>query len=103
MQKADVCWLIEESVLNHGVFAAPTATERMVYCTVRSVGMRENYAAASVGLLPELSFVLALADDYSGEKYLRYNGTVYMVIRVYYNDNGGVELTVQRSDMNANL
>ena len=100
MNKADVCYLLVENTNTRGVYNNQTANERMVYCNVRSVGMSESYAAMSNGFFPEYRIELTLAEDYNGERFCRYAGTVYMIIRVYHNDNGGVELTLQRGYWN---
>ena len=42
MTKSDVLTLISESPEARGVNERATATERNVFCTVRSVTMREN-------------------------------------------------------------
>ena len=64
-------------------------TEREVFCKVKSVGMRESYQALAVGLKPELVFVLADYYDYEEEKKVKYDGTVYNVLRTFRN---GVEI-----------
>lgn len=97
MARADVIDLIAESPASHGVYDNPETKERTVYCTVRSVGMTESYAARSNGLAPELRFELAVPEEYQGEKHCRYHGLVYEIIRVYQTD-WKVELTVQRSN-----
>mgnify|MGYP000293281893 CR=1 FL=1 len=46
MVRADVLTLIDEIPGAHGRFDTATERRRQVYCTVRSVGMREAYEAA---------------------------------------------------------
>ena len=62
MERSDVIYLIGEKPDAHGVFEKPKTTERMVFCTVRSVGMREAYLAMAHDRNPEVVFELT---DYS--------------------------------------
>ena len=79
-----------------GVFDAETVEPREVFCTVRSVGMREMYEALSHGLRPELVIDLAHDFEYQGENFAEVNGVSYQIIRTYYNESNGIELTLQR-------
>ena len=90
----DVLTLISENPEAHGVFDPVTETPRQVYCSVRSVGMREAYEALSNGLKPEFVFTLTDYSDYGGEKICEYNGTRYRIVGTYRN-NQGIELTVE--------
>lgn len=97
MLRADVVYLISQTPGKHGVFDPPTAeTERMVYCTVRSVGMSEFYKAKEYGLAPEYVFELADFADYEGERIVEYNNVRYEVIRTYV-DGLKIEITVQEA------
>lgn len=97
MTKHDILTLISESPDPRSVNDAATATERDVFCTVRSVGMRESYEAMAHGLMPELVFVLAQDFEYQGEKRCRRGNVYYDIIRTYVTETDGIELTVQRS------
>jgi len=99
MMRADVIDLITETASAHGVHDAVTEEARTVYCTVRSVSRSEFYNALNAGMQPEYVFVLALAEDYQGERVVRYNGQKYRVIRTYRVDDG-IEITCERSDVN---
>lgn len=66
---------------------------REVFAGVQSVGYKEFYEAATVGLKPEIKFVLQDYDDYEGEKELAYNGIRYQIIRSYRTQNNMIELT----------
>lgn len=90
----DVINLIGEVPGAHGVFDAVTETSRQVYCTVRTVGMSEAYAAMSYGLHPELVFLLSEYTDYQGEKIAEYAGKRYRIVRTY-RANQGIELTCE--------
>lgn len=96
----DVCYLITDSPRAHGIHDRPESTERMVYCTVQSVGRNEYYAAHNVGLSPSLVLKLADMREYENELKLRFHGQEYRIIRSYMTKDGGIELTVQRSDVN---
>lgn len=96
MVRADVLTLISETPEAHGRFDEPTETRRDVYCTVRSVGMREAYEALSHGLRPEWVFVLTHSFEYQGEKRCEFRGLPYTVLRTYVTEADGIEITVER-------
>lgn len=100
MLRADVIQLITETESAHGVHATVTETAREVMCTVRSVNRSEYYNALNVGIEPSLVFYLALSDDYQGERVVRYQGLKYRVVRTYLTEDDGIEITVERSDVN---
>lgn len=100
MLRADVISLITETASAHGVHATVTETVREVMCTVRSVSRSEYYTALNAGIEPSLVFHLSLSDDYQDERIVRYRGKKYRVVRTYLTDGGGIEITVERSDVN---
>ena len=79
---------------------AVTDTARTVMCTVESVARNEYYTALNAGIQPEYVFRLALAEDYQGERIVRFHGLKYRVVRTYRNQEDGIEITVERSDVN---
>lgn len=97
MIRDDVCYLIQETPGTHGVFDTPTRTERMVYCSVRSVSSADFWRAYSNGLEPTLVFVLSDFIDYQGERLIRYgegqSARYYKVLRTYAKDRE-LEITV---------
>lgn len=99
MTRPDVIWLITETAGTRGVHDSVTETARMVYCTVRSVSRSEYYNALNAGIQPEVVFVLALSDEYQGERALRYHDQRYEVIRSYVTESDGIEITARRSDV----
>lgn len=100
MMRADVIDLITETESAHGVHDTVTETARTVYCTVRSVTRSEFYNALNAGVQPEYVFVLALSDEYQGERVVRYHGQKYRVVRTYVTEDDGIEITCERSDVN---
>ena len=100
MMRADVIDLITENASAHGVHAAVTETARTVYCTVQSVSRSEFYNALNAGVQPEYVFHLALAEDYQGERVVRYKGQKFRVVRTYMTADDGIEITCERSDVN---
>lgn len=100
MMRADVIDLITETKSKHGVHAAVTETARTVYCTVQSVTRSEYYNALNAGIQPEYVFALSLAEEYQGERYARYRGVKYRIVRTYITSDDGIELTAERSDVN---
>lgn len=72
---------------------------RVVFCGVRSIGMREFYQASASDFHPEVKFVLADYLDYSNEPRVKYTGDlavpgVYRVLRTYRTGQE-LELTAQ--------
>lgn len=98
MARDDVIYLIKETASAHGVHERVTPSEREVYCRVRSVGRTEFYTALNAGLQPEYVFVVSVADEYKGERKLRYWDRILDVVRTYELDDGSIEITAGRSD-----
>ena len=96
MIRRDVLYLVAENPKSHGIFDKPAETERMVYCTVRSVGMSEFYRAMENALRPSWVFTLADYAEYRGEKICVYHGTRYRIVRTYVADHA-IELTVEEA------
>lgn len=66
-------------------------TERKVFARCCSIGMKEFYQAAAIGLKPEIKFIIADAADYQGELALMYHGITYKILRTY---QAGTELEI---------
>lgn len=66
-------------------YGDPVLTEstRSVFCGLRSIGQKEFYQAQTVGLQPELKFVLADYLDYNDETLVVYKEQRYRVLRTY--------------------
>lgn len=62
---------------------------REVFCTFRSIGMKEFYEANGSDFHPELKLILADYLDYNGETLADYNGHRYRILRTY---RAGLEL-----------
>lgn len=58
-------------------------TEREVFANIKSIGMKEKYEALSVGLNPELVFILPDYYEYQNEEKAEYDGIEYDIIRTY--------------------
>lgn len=98
MVRADVLTLISGIPEARGRFEEVSEVRRVVYCTIRSVGMREAYEAMSHGLRPEWVFVLSHSFEYRGEKECEYKGVRYRIIRTYVTEADGIELTAERGN-----
>ncbi len=96
MTKHDTIKLVAEAT-PRGVNDQPVESERTVYCTVKSVGMRESYEAMAHGLHPEVVFCLTQDFEYQGEKLCLWNGVYYDIVRTYVTEEDGIELTAQRA------
>lgn len=99
MAKVGAIRFIRETAEAHGVHETVTESRRLVLCTVKSVRQSEYYEAYNSGFRPEYVFTLTLESDYQGEPMLEFEGKVYNVIRTYVLDTGGLEITVERSDV----
>lgn len=58
-----------------------TYTTTDVFVMPRGVYSSEFYNAAQAGLHPSITFELTHKDDYSGERLIEWNGTMYNIIR----------------------
>ena len=94
MLHADELTLIKEAT-SRGVFDTTTETTRAVFCEVRSIGMNEAYTAMSLGIHPELVFVLSDYAEYDGEKLVEYKNVRYRVVRTYVSKER-IELVCER-------
>lgn len=77
--------------------------ERPVFAEVKSIGQKEFYEAQTVGMKPEIKFVIADFYDYQGEEKLKYtpfqaNATAqyYDIIRTY-REGTTLEIVCSRS------
>ena len=100
MVRADVIGLVTETRSAHGVHEAITETVREVLAEIRSVTRSEYYNALNSGMKPELVFKLTAEDDYQDERFLRYGSKRYRIVRTYLTNDGGIEITAERSDEN---
>lgn len=100
MVRADVIGLVAETRSAHGVHEAITESVREIPAEIRSVTRSEYYNALNAGVQPELVFKLALDADYQGEHILRYSGKRWRIVRTYLTNDGGIEITAERSDEN---
>ena len=100
MVRADVISLVTDVNSAHGVHEAITESVREVPAEVRSVTRSEYYTALNAGVQPEIVFKLALDADYQDEHFLRFHGKKYRVVRTYLTNDGGIEITAERSDEN---
>jgi len=100
MVRADVIGLVSETRSAHGVHEAITENVREVPAEIRSVTRSEYYTALNAGVQPELVFKLTLDADYQGEHFLRYGNQKFRVVRTYLTNDGGIEITAERSDEN---
>ena len=58
-----------------------TYTDKSVFVQPRGVYQAEFYNAAQAGLHPSITFVMTNKADYSGEKLIEWNGTIYEIVR----------------------
>lgn len=75
--------------------------EREVFAELKSIGQSEFYQAQSVGLKPEIKFVIADYLDYHNEQVIRFKDfsmdkeETFTVIRTYRNGNS-LEIVAKR-------
>lgn len=80
--RSDTITLVSRSQ-PRGVFDEDSPVTVEIPCMVRSVTRSEAYQAKSVGLDPTIVFVVNVAEDYSGQKTVKYHGQTYRVVRTY--------------------
>lgn len=85
--------------VGNNVISYPPAMAREVYVVPRSIGLREFYEAATAGLKPSLTLVLANYKDYEGEDVVEYEGREYTITRTY-RTNDRLELTIEERKIN---
>ena len=69
-----------------------TVEEIKRYAEINSIGQREAYQAAAVGLKPEFEAVIWKV-EYNNEEYLKYEGKEYKIQKTYIRDDEKIELT----------
>lgn len=62
-------------------------TENEVFAEKKSIGQSEFYQAQTVGLKPEIKFVLSDYYDYSDEQTIIHDGKEFRVLRTYRTGN----------------
>lgn len=77
----------------HGDPALERRMSDAVYAEVRSIGQTEFYQAETVGLRPEIKFVITDYMDYQGQQYLVHSGTRYTVLKTYRKNSNELEIT----------
>ena len=105
MQHDDVIYLVAEDPRAHGIFSPAAETQRMAYCTVKSVSQNEYYRALDHKLHPTIVFVLQDAAEYQGEKIVLWTPrggtqTRYGVVRTYTRPDG-IELYCEEATADA--
>lgn len=86
---------ITETVNDIGDMVA-TIARKEVFVQVKSIGMKETYEAMSVGLKPELTFILADYYDYDKQEDIEYESNRYKVLRTYRKTTNELEIVVTR-------
>lgn len=71
---------------------------REVMADEKSVGSREFYQAAAVGMKPEIIFAIR-KEEYGGEPKVQHDGVKYHVIRTFSKNGEIIELTCSRYPM----
>ena len=99
----DICYLgvVEKSVNDIGDYIETINYDNEVYCNEKSIKASEFYQAQAVGMKPEVTIELMIA-DYSKEKYIRYEEEEYTVLRTYKTSKERIELTLVRGINNGN-
>ena len=69
--------------MNEVIVLVDNGTRREVFASLGSIGMSEFYQAHAIDYRPELKFILADYLDYNNESLVKYDGTLYRVLRTY--------------------
>ncbi len=79
--------------VNDGGDNIDTLKYKEIFANKKSIGQKEFYEAQTVGLKPEIKFVIR-AEEYDDNKKVRYKEKIYNVVRTYCK-NDFVELILQ--------
>lgn len=71
----------------------PTVVWKEIFAEKKSIKQSEFYQAQSVGIKPEITFVIH-PSEYENELEVKYNDKIYKVIRTYQTDNENLEIVV---------
>ncbi len=93
----DICYLgIEGEVENAiGEMVETVTFDDYAFCDKQSIRMAEFYQAATTDYKPTLTLKLKQA-DYSGQRYVQFEGDVFTVIRTYAPSTEDIELVLER-------
>lgn len=93
----DICYLgtLIKAVDDIGDIIETIIYDNEVYCNEKSIRASEFYQAQAVGMKPEVTLELMLA-DYNKEKYVQYDDEEYTVLRTYKTSTERIELTLVR-------
>lgn len=93
----DVVKLIRQTMtVNSAGDSIPTETEREVFATVESVGLKRKLEAMEAGLKLEFKFTLEDEYEYEDEELLEYKGKRYNIVNVFINRFRQPELLTTR-------
>lgn len=70
-----------------------TVVWKEIFAEKKSIKQSEFYQAQSVGIKPEITFVIH-PSEYENELEVKYNDKIYKVIRTYQTDNENLEIVV---------
>lgn len=93
----EVIKLIKQEEVVNDYEVITNETFRNVFCELKSIGQKEFYQAQTIGVIPELCFVLSDYLDYGNEQIVEFNEVRYRVIRTYKkSDSNNIEIYVSR-------
>lgn len=93
----EVIKLIKQTItVNSAGDSIPGETEREVFVTVESIGLKRKLEAMEAGLKLEYKFTLEDEYEYDGEEILEYNGVRYNIVSVFINRFKQPELLTAR-------
>lgn len=99
---SDICILgtLTETTNDIGDLIEVIVYDNEVFCNEKSIRASEFYQAQAVGMKPEITLELML-NDYSNEKYVKYDEVEYRVLRTYKTSKERIEITLIRGVNNA--
>ena len=89
----DVCYLItsESTEDDLGQIIEGETTERLIFCTEKSISRAEFNAAGQQGTKPAIELIVD-SDEYDRESKVKFEDTVYSIYRSFRRDDGNTEL-----------
>lgn len=99
---SNVCYLgvLKEFTNEVGDTIESITYDDEIYCNEKSIKASEFYQAQAVGMKPEVTLEIMLA-DYNKEKYVKYEEEEYTVLRTYKTSSERISLTLVRGVNNA--
>lgn len=96
MQEWNIVYLInyiESPVVDEFGDSVYEEVKTRVYAKCKSISQKEFYQAETVGMKPEIKFILTTSRDYNEQQEIIFNGKRYKVLKTYIPEDDSIEIT----------